>query len=148
MKIRNPFNTLSSKLDKMFEEKKKEEKRELIQHNKIGNQIEREVRRQFEAAKEIVGYRLTMTQNHEKMYEFYFCWDNKESYYWSFYIHSSNHVIDTYWEINIHDAAYLRLSYAELVPLRKPIQTKDLKNRIVHFVNLLTTNHFGKEINV
>jgi len=123
------MKTLSEQIDEKFEKDKIAEEKADVDYDKQDRYIEKLIEKAVKEAVDVVGYRLEMRKQHEKMYYFSFNLSSeKRANKISSYIHNSD-IFNNAWEFNKNSMTYFRSI--------KKIDIGNLKNELIILVEEL-----------
>jgi len=128
--------TLSDTLDIQAKIQARNEKREAIKLRKYYIKREKEIIRELEKAKNILGHRFSYKRQHDSMYYFYFdCSLNTSSNNLVFYVCPETPMYTPIKEIKLDITSYMNYYRYDFDYLNN-IKLKDLSNKIVEAINL------------
>lgn len=142
--MKNPFITLSSLVDKTKEKRERQAEEQAESVEKQEKSIEIEITRQFEAAKEIVGHRLTMEKQHGRMYYFLFKGITRTHVA---YIHLKSYYAQSNCDFCIQGSSYYGDNLEATSRLQESFHLSDLKDRIVDWCTLIIKVFYSEKEN-
>ncbi len=128
--------TLSDTLDIQAKIQARNERREAIKLGKYYIKREKEIIRELEKAKNILGHRFSYKRQHDSMYYFYFNYSlNTSSGNLVFYVCPESPIYTPINKVNLDITSYMNNYKYDFDHLNN-IKLKDLSNKIVEAINL------------
>ena len=129
-------DTLSDTLDVQAKIQARDERKEAIRQEKYYIKREKEIIRELEKAKNILGHRFSYKKEHTSMYYFYFDYSlNTSSRNLVFYVCPESPIYMPINKVNLDITSYMN-NYKYEFEYLENIKLKDLSNKIIEAINL------------